>query len=250
MSSGIVFDINEATIHDGPGLRTVVFLKGCPMRCAWCHSPEGQSPNIEIFNLPNGTKRICGKIYEAKELALYLKDCAYLTPEGGITFSGGEVLMQSEFMLEVLSYLTDINIIIETSGAGKKEDLLAMANHADLIYFGLKIIDPQISKKYTQISSKTIIENLLALDKYSKVKYILRIPLIPNAIATEANFKSIMDLSKQLNRLSGIEFLQVNPLAPAKYLSCNRVFPQEFASCKNGTIPPFFNPDVPFSILN
>ena len=249
MSSGIVFDINEATVHDGPGLRTTVFLKGCPMRCAWCHSPEGQSPDIEMLKLPDGETRTCGKIFEAKELASYLQDCASLTSDGGITFSGGEILMQADFVLEVLSYLKDIHITIETSGAGKKEDLLKIAKHADLIYFGLKIIDVNMAKKYTRMSSETIIENLLALDCCSNVKYILRIPLIPNAIATDENFQAIMDLCKQLKRLSSIEFLPANILAPAKYLSCNRVFPQEFASCQSGSIPNFFLPNVPFSVL-
>ena len=67
--SGIIFDINEATVHDGPGLRTAVFLKGCPLRCAWCHSPEGQSPEPEMLLLPDNTRRLCGKEYNADTLS-------------------------------------------------------------------------------------------------------------------------------------------------------------------------------------
>ena len=103
MSCGMVFDISEAAIHDGPGLRTTVFLKGCPMRCRWCHSPEGQSPEQEMLLLPDNSQRLCGKLFDAENLARYLRECAALTPDGGITFSGGEVLMQSGFVLDLLS---------------------------------------------------------------------------------------------------------------------------------------------------
>ena len=249
MSSGIVFDINEATVYDGPGLRTTVFLKGCPLRCAWCHSPEGQLPEIEVLNLPDGNTRVCGKVFEAKELAMYLRECASLNPNGGVTFTGGEVLMQADFVLEMLSFLKGVHVTIETSGAGKTEDLLKISKQTDLIYFGLKIINSKVAEKYTKVSSEKIIENLLALDSYSQVKYILRIPLIPVAVATEDNFRDLMDLCQQLKRLSSIEFLRANNLAPAKYLACNRIFPPEFASCQTGSIPEFFLPSVPFSIL-
>ena len=248
--SGIIFDINEAAVHDGPGLRTAVFLKGCPLRCAWCHSPEGQSPMPEMLDLPDGSRRLCGKEFDAKELAAYLRDCASLTPNGGITFTGGEVLMQPDFMRDLLNELRGIHITVETSGAGKCSDLLEIADLSDLIYFGLKIIDPEKSLKYTGQSSEPILENLFALDRYSQTRYILRIPLITNAIATEENFRDLMDLCRQLKRLDSLEFLKANKLAPAKYLSCHRQFPAEFASCETGNIPDFFAPGIPFAILD
>ena len=250
MSSGIVFDISEAGVHDGPGLRTTVFLKGCPLRCRWCHSPEGQSVEPELLHLPDGSSRLAGVRYQAEALAAYLRDCAALTPQGGITFSGGEVLMQTGFVLEVISLLPGIHIVIETSGAGSKEDLLALADAADLVYFGLKLIDPAAAEKFTGTSSAQILDNLRILDRQSRTPYILRIPLICGAVATEDNFKDLMELSFQLPRLEKIEFLKANPLAPAKYRSCNREFPAEFADCRTGNIPDFFAPAVPFELLN
>ncbi|MBE6400317.1 MAG: radical SAM protein [Lentisphaerae bacterium] len=250
MSSGIVFDISEGSVHDGPGLRTTVFLKGCPLRCSWCHSPEGQSGEPEILTLPDGSTRTAGVRYQAAELAAYLRECAALTPQGGITFSGGEVLMQTEFVLEVISLLPGIHIVIETAGAGSSSDLLALAEAADLVYFGLKIIDPAVAKKYTGSSAAPILDNLRILDRQSRTPYMLRIPLIAGAVATEDNFKALMELSFQLPRLQKIEFLKANTLAPAKYRSCNREFPAEFADCRTGNIPDFFAPAVPFELLD
>ena len=106
MSRGLVFDITEGSIHDGPGLRTTVFLKGCPLRCRWCHSPEGQSPEPETLRLPGGRTRTAGTWYEADELAEYLRRCAELTPAGGVTFTGGEVLFQAEFLRDLLEKLS------------------------------------------------------------------------------------------------------------------------------------------------
>ena len=248
--SGIIFDINEATVHDGPGLRTAVFLKGCPLRCAWCHSPEGQSPEPEMLLLPDNTRRLCGKEYNAEEFASYLRECASLTPNGGITFTGGEVLMQMDFMRDLLIRLRGIHITVETSGAGRCCDLLEIAGLSDLIYFGLKIINPEKSVQYVGRSSDEILHNLFALDSHSSTKYILRIPLIPGAIATEENFLDLMNLCRKLKRVHSLEFLKANKLAPAKYLSCNRQFPAEFASCETGSIPEFFDPGIPFVILD
>lgn len=250
MSGGIIFDISEAAIHDGPGLRTTVFLKGCPMRCAWCHSPEGQSPEPEMLDLPDGTSRECGKYYDVETLAEYLQKRAALTPDGGITFSGGEVLMQADFMKELLGRLQNIHITIETSGAGECQDLLDLAEHADLVYFGLKIIDPETAVKYTGMSSENILANLFALDRQSCTEYILRIPLIPGAIATEKNFRDLQELCHKLKRLRSIEFLKANKLAPAKYLSCHRAYPAEFAGCETGRVPESFMPGIPFRILD
>lgn len=250
MSAGVIFDISEAAVHDGPGLRTTVFLKGCPMRCRWCHSPEGQSPEPEILRLPDNSQRLCGKVYQAEYLAQYLRRCAALTPDGGITFSGGEVLMQADFVVELLSMLDGINLTVETSGAGDCQKLLDIAAKCQLIYFGLKIIDPADALRFTGMSSEPILENLFALDRCSQTKYILRIPLIPGAIASEKNFHDLMKLSFELKRLHSIEFLRANKLAPAKYACCQRNFPPEFADCRTGNIPDFFAPAQPFSILN
>jgi pyruvate formate lyase activating enzyme len=110
----MVFDIKEFAVHDGPGIRTTVFLKGCPLRCRWCHNPEGQSPLPEIMLSPMGKRRI-GKEYTSAELAEILNRQADIlrSAEGGVTFSGGEPLMQSEFVLEVISRIERLHVILD-----------------------------------------------------------------------------------------------------------------------------------------
>ena len=98
MQSGMIFDIREFTVHDGPGIRTTVFLKGCPLRCSWCQNPEGMSPLSEIMESPSG-KRIVGKLYTSEQLSSILNRQASILSDngGGVTFSGGEPLAQAIF---------------------------------------------------------------------------------------------------------------------------------------------------------
>ena len=148
MKTGLIFDIKEFSIFDGPGIRQTVFLKGCPLRCNWCHNPEGLSavPQImvsqnaclhcgkceEICEHPDGcvacgkcveicpanARRIAGTRMTSDELAVrILKDANYYrTYQGGVTFSGGEPLLQADFLIEVLQKLPDVHKAIETSG--------------------------------------------------------------------------------------------------------------------------------------
>src|SRR5450759_3748167 len=106
MTSGIVFDIKEFAVHDGPGVRTTVFLKGCPLACMWCHNPEGQSIQPQVIRSLSG-ERVAGREFSAKDLASLLNEQATIlrTNAGGITFSGGEPLFQAEFVAEVIDHL-------------------------------------------------------------------------------------------------------------------------------------------------
>src|SRR5512147_2306707 len=106
MTSGTVFDIKEFTVHDGPGLRTTVFMKGCPLACMWCHNPEGQSLKPQVMISPAG-RRLAGAEYTPSELAALLNRQApiFRANEGGVTFSGGEPLMQARFVADVIDLL-------------------------------------------------------------------------------------------------------------------------------------------------
>src|SRR5512140_760389 len=123
MTSGIVFDIREFTIHDGPGIRTTVFMKGCPLVCTWCHNPEGQSRQPQIIRSPAG-ERLAGREYTAEQLAGLLNQQAGILKanEGGVTFSGGEPLLQARFVAEVIDLLADTHILLDTSGYGSEQD--------------------------------------------------------------------------------------------------------------------------------
>ena len=119
--TGRIFEIRELTLHDGPGVRTTVFFKGCPLRCAWCHNPEGQSFDVETMTRRDGTKVSCGQDWTAEALAKELLKNADIMKQsgGGVTFSGGEPLAQAEFLLELIPLLKrgGVNLTLETSGA-------------------------------------------------------------------------------------------------------------------------------------
>ena len=120
--TGVVFDIRELTVHDGPGLRTTVFLKGCPLRCAWCHNPEGLSPNPQILRSAAG-ERVAGRNYTSVELATILNRQAPLLREnGGVTFSGGEPLMQAAFVADTIDRLEELHVTLDTSGYAPEQD--------------------------------------------------------------------------------------------------------------------------------
>ena len=120
----IIFSIEEFSAYDGPGVRSTVFLKGCPLRCRWCHNPEGQQFNAEILKKPTGLET-CGKVYTSSELCeKLLKNASiYALNDGGITFSGGEPLSNVPFIEECSKKLKGkIHIAVQTSGYGKLAD--------------------------------------------------------------------------------------------------------------------------------
>ena len=248
---GCIFDISEGTIHDGPGLRTTVFLKGCPLRCQWCHSPEGQAIEPETLFLPTGN-RLCGMEWDSADLVRYLTANAYLLGNcGGVTFSGGEPLMQSEFLSDVLEHLQGIHTIVETSGFCKTTDLLRISDQCSLIHFGLKLLDNDSLKKWCGVSVDPILDNLFELDRHSSgAEFVFRIPLLGGIIDTGKNLYALMELCHKLKRLQRIEFLSVNGLAAAKYTACQRRFPLSGGSYKTGEIPLWFSPGVAWSLMN
>ncbi|MBR7127709.1 MAG: radical SAM protein [Lentisphaeria bacterium] len=248
--TGVIFDIHESSLHDGNGLRITVFFKGCPLRCRWCHSPEGQSMKIEKLFLPDGTYRMAGEFYEAKKLGKYLRETAELIDNGGITFSGGEPLMQGEFLLELLNEIPDIHTIVETCGVCDSQLMLKVAEKVSLIHYGLKIIDSRKSEFWTGCDSKTAIDNLIALDKQSQTPYIIRMPLLAKIIDNENNMRDLMNLINSLDRVQKVEFLPSNSMASAKYALLQKEIDPLCQNCPSGKLPDFFKLKVPCEILS
>lgn len=217
MKSGLVFDIREFSIHDGPGLRTTVFLKGCPLRCTWCHNPEGQSMTPLTLRSPVG-ERLAGKEYSPPELAKRLNSQAkiFWLNEGGVTFSGGEPLMQAEFVIEVIELLDDIHVLVDTSGYGDREDFVRLISRCDLVYFDLKIIDTALFRAYTGGDIRTVLNNLEALGE-TGVPYVIRVPLVPGVTDTQENLADIANTVDALPNLLRVDLLPYNRLAGAKY---------------------------------
>ncbi|CAA7600110.1 Radical-activating enzyme, conserved site [Acididesulfobacillus acetoxydans] len=237
----LIFNIQRYSIHDGGGIRTIVFFKGCPLHCPWCANPESQSFESEIMKLksqcihcnvcagnaaecPSGALAEQGKWMSVDEvLAEVLKDSVFFnTSGGGVTLSGGEVLSQADFAAELLRQLKELGIhtAIETSGFGRWEALEGLAEYADVILYDLKIMDPEQSKKTLGADSEIILKNLAKLvDKGCRV--IPRVPLIPGFTMDEKNITTISDLAQRYG-LKEIHLLPFHQYGSSKYESLGR----------------------------
>jgi pyruvate formate lyase activating enzyme len=228
MTSGMVFDIKEFSLHDGPGIRTTVFMKGCPLSCMWCHNPEGQSSQAQLIRSQAG-ERISGKVYSAQELASLLNQQVeiLLAHDGGITFSGGEPLMQADFVGEVIDLLEKVHICLDTSGYGREEDFRRLAGQSDLIFFDLKLIEPKAHQHYTGCDNSQILRNLSVLGDMGN-QFVVRVPLIPGVTDTEDNLEAIAQTVQGLPGLQRIDLLPYNKAAGSKYESAGMVFQPEY----------------------
>jgi pyruvate formate lyase activating enzyme len=224
MQTGIVFDIREFAIHDGPGLRTSVFLKGCPLRCAWCHNPEGMSPDPQPFSTPSGT-RTCGQPYTSAELASLLNRQADLlrAGEGGVTFSGGEPLSQAAFVAEVIDQLHEIHVVLDTSGFGDETSFQRLAGRVDLVYFDLKLMDSTMHRQYTGQDNRPVLRNLDHLAA-TATPCVIRVPLVPGVTDTDANLGAIASAAATLPNLVRVDLLPYNRAAGGKYRACAMEF--------------------------
>ena len=265
MSQGTVFSIEEFSIYDGPGIRTTVFFKGCPLRCSWCHSPEGQQSKPEIVKSPNGCLhcgsclqagiaqpdgvilteesiavcprgllRMCGQVYSAQELTKKLcKNQAILQQEGGVTFSGGEPLLQGEFLLECLSLLKGrLHTAVQTCGYCQDPLFEEVLSAADYILFDLKIIDDAMHKVYTGRSNQSILRHFHLLAR-SDTRFCIRVPLIPGVTDTQQNIAAIASLLQE----EGIAYAELMPyhnMAGSKYAMTGRSYQPNF----DVTLPP------------
>ena len=160
MKTGTIFSVEEFAIHDGPGIRTTIFLKGCPLRCAWCHNPEGISPQPQ-YMIKKGVKSICGYQIAVEELVTMIEKnrSIYTLNRGGVTLTGGEPLFQPDFVIELLRQLPDIHTAIETSGYANTHIFNEVTSLADLILFDIKHTDPEMHRKYTGVDNAIILEN-------------------------------------------------------------------------------------------
>ena len=246
---GTIFNIQRFCVNDGPGIRTTVFLKGCPLSCVWCHNPESQRFEPEIlfykdkctgcgrcksvtaadrdFVCFNGAKEICGKTVSANEVtAEVLKDKPfYENSGGGVTLSGGEPLAQYDFSLELLKMAQEngIHTAVETCGYAERSKILEIAKHVDLFLFDCKETDPELHKEYTGFDNKIILENIKALsDAGSKI--ILRCPIIPGFNDRAEHFKGISETAEKFSGIEHIEIEPFHPLGESKYSALNREY--------------------------
>lgn len=216
--NGIVFDIKEFAINDGPGVRITVFLKGCPMRCKWCHNPEGLSKEPQR-NLKTGL--MVGKEWSDMALVEYLSQfkSAFDLSGGGVTFSGGEATMQPDFLISCADRLhkNGIGVNLDTSGYCESRLFTEILKHVDFCYFDLKCMNSDLHNEMTGVGNELILENLTALSR-SHVVYHVRVPLVPGVSDTPENRNATERFVSLLPRKpQRIDWLPFNTLAPGKY---------------------------------
>ena len=182
-NEGIIFDIQRFCYQDGPGIRTTVFLKGCPLRCAWCHNPESQEAKPQIMkDTSTGESRICGRkatVQEVMEEVMRDKDF-FEESGGGVTISGGEPTMQSSFTFSILECCKKHNIhtAVETCGFSQWAAFDRIRKVTDLFLYDVKLLTPELHVKWTRVDNKLILENLIRLKKAGS-EIIVRMPLVP-----------------------------------------------------------------------
>jgi pyruvate formate lyase activating enzyme len=269
-SRGIVFDIRKYSIHDGPGIRTAVFFKGCPLSCWWCHNPESQSAAVEmVFRASRciacracleaceqgalawngdgpvvapGKCRLCGACAaacyaEARQqvgremtveqvMAEVERDIAFYDESGGgVTISGGEPLLQRDFLSALLRACRakEIHTALDTSGFAPWQTIERIRADVDLFLYDLKLIDDARHRQFTGVSNAPILRNLRALSQRGHAIR-LRVPVIPVVNADDESVRQIGALAAALPHLNGVDLLPYHAIGVDKYARFNRAY--------------------------
>ena len=265
---GTVFNIKRYAIHDGPGIRTTVFLKGCPLSCPWCQNPEGIGPRPELMwraqrclgcrdcedtclenaitfpdeglHLDENRCDLCGQCAiachsEALELigrhmtvrevmAEIEKDSVFYEESGGgVTLSGGEPLMQPDFLEGILTARKEqgVNTALDTSGYADRDSLIRVAGLVGLFLWDLKTLDDETHRKYTGVSNTGILDNLKTVSGMSK-QAVIRFSLIPGVNDFDTNIQAMGAFAALLEGVSEIDILPYHRAWVDKYKSLNR----------------------------
>lgn len=253
MPKAMIFDIQRNSFVDGPGIRTTVFFKGCNLRCKWCHNPESQSfdkqmmfykdkcthcgkcievcPNslkkcdfcgrCELY-CPSDARKICGKDYTVDEVfEEIIKDKAfYDNSGGGVTFSGGECMLQLDFLCEILKKckVAGIHTAVDTAGNVPWESFEKILPFTDLFLYDIKAFGAELHRKGTGVSNELIISNFKKLSKITDM--IIRVPVIGGFNDSFEEMQKIIDLLKE-NGIKKAEFLPYHKMGENKYYALN-----------------------------
>ena len=255
---GLIFSIEEFAVHDGDGLRTAIFFKGCPLRCRWCHNPEGLSARPQRIRnrngclecgrcahscptpeacaacgtcaayCPRGLIRIAGEKWQADELARHVKRNFPPGIQAGVTLSGGEVFMQPEFMLELLDELAPLHRAIETSGHCASDLFGRALERLEFVFMDVKHMDDEKHRFYTGVGNERILQNLEIL-KASGLPFVVRVPTIAGVNDDDENIRRLGERLQGCEGLRCVELLPYNRMAGAKYLLLDMEYSEVFA---------------------
>jgi len=222
--SGLIFDIKRYAVHDGPGIRLTVFFKGCPLNCWWCHNPEGMVPEVQkVVKDPEENEHGYDLIGEVRTIDQIMEEISrevlfFDESNGGVTFSGGEPLMQPEFLsaLAERCKLQGIHTALDTCGYAPEEVFFQISQKVDLFLYDLKFINTELHQKYTGVDNQLILNNLKTLDRLAR-PVVIRFPVIPEISSTEANVAEISDFLSDLKNVKAIDLLPFHHFAERKY---------------------------------
>ncbi len=226
---GLIFSVKRYSIHDGPGIRVTFFMKGCSLSCWWCHNPEGMSPDpqaVETIEKVGGRefikKEVAGKYYSVQEVISILEsERIFITQsKGGVTFSGGEPMLQAEFIAEALKECraAGFHTALDTSGQSQPAKYQQIIPYTDLFLFDLKHPDNEQHLKYTGVSNSLIISNLrMILDKGKEVY--VRIPVVPGINDSAKDIDGFIKILEGFSRskLQKICLLPYHKIGASKY---------------------------------
>jgi pyruvate formate lyase activating enzyme len=228
---GVIFDLKKYAIHDGPGIRTTVFFKGCPLECWWCHNPEGRNPEPEAicgngagqgrrYVGDPGSEDMIGYEMTVGELVREIeKDRVFYDQSGGgVTCSGGEPLMQMEFLAALLEVSRErgIGTAIDTSGYVPWDRFERVLGLVDLFLYDIKLLDNGLHERYTGVSNRLILENMERLSK-AGAALLPRIPLVPGITDTSENLGAIIRFLSGLGGIGEVSLLPYNKIAEDKF---------------------------------
>ena len=251
-----IFDIERNSYVDGPGIRTTVFFKGCNLRCAWCHNPESQKGTPEMLfyqnkciecgkckekcpsalanctlcgrctvYCPADAREICGKEYSVADvLNDILKDKSlYEASGGGVTFSGGECMLQIDFLVEILKECkrNGIHTAVDTAGHVPFESFQKLLPYTDLLLYDVKCYDSEKHKRYTGVGNELILENLRKL-LISQKRIWIRIPIIPDVNDTVEEMQAIRQFLDNCGHPEKIELLPYHSMGDHKYAALDK----------------------------
>ena len=224
--SGRIFDIQKFSVHDGPGIRTIVFLKGCALRCKWCCNPESQIFDIQTM-MENGKPKTVGRDVTVDEVLRIVKQDMpyYRRSGGGMTLSGGEMLCQSDFAYALLRGAKEnaINTAVETTGFSKYEKIEKLLPYIDTVLMDIKHTNSTKHKAFTTQPNELILENAVKIAENAN-KLIIRVPVIPTFNDTPSEIADIAKFAASLKGVDEINLLPYHRFGKDKYDGLGREY--------------------------
>lgn len=224
--TGRIFDIQRFSTHDGSGIRTLVFLKGCPLRCRWCCNPESQLYEIQQMTLGGNTKTVGRDVTVEEVLKEVLRDRMYYRRSGGgVTLSGGESLTQPDFAVALLTACQEngVHTAIETTGFAAPETIERYLPVLDCVLMDIKHMDSQKHQEFTTRPNDRILQNARLIAKKAK-RLIIRVPVIPTFNDTESEIGAIAAFAASLPNVREIHLLPYHRMGMDKYTGLGREY--------------------------